>query len=45
MFRSRRVAVAAAVLFTAAAALAWRDAYDQRGRRRPLWTKALGGIL
>jgi len=45
LFRSQRSALAAAVVFTAAAAVCWRDAYEGRGRRRPLWTKAAGVIL
>lgn len=45
IFPSQRVALAAAVILTAAAGLAWHDAYEKRGRRRPLWTKLAGAAL
>lgn len=45
LFRSQRAALAAALVFTGAAALAWHDAYERRGRRRPLWTKLAGAAL
>lgn len=45
MFHDRRFALAAAVILTAAAGLAWRDAYETRGRRRPIWAKLAGAAL
>jgi hypothetical protein len=45
LFPSQRVALAAAVILTAAAGLAWHDAYETRGRRRPMWTKLAGIAL
>jgi hypothetical protein len=44
-FRDQRAAVAAAVILTAAAGLAWHDAYDRRGARRPFWTRLAGSVL
>lgn len=45
LFRSQRAALAAALVLTGAAALAWHDAYEQRGRKRPLWAKLAGAAL
>lgn len=45
LFPSQRVALAAAVVLTAAAAAAWHDAYEKRGRKRPFWTKLAGVAL
>lgn len=38
----QRAAILAAILFTAAAAWCWRDAYTRRGKDRPLWSRVLG---
>lgn len=45
LFPSQRVALAAAIILTVAAAAAWHDAYEKRGQRRPLWTKIAGAVL
>lgn len=45
LFRNHHHAIAAAVILTAAAGVAWHDAYERRGRRRPLWTKLAGAAL
>lgn len=45
LFRDQRAAIAAAVILTAAAGLAWHDAYDRRGTRRPWWTRLAGSVL
>lgn len=45
LFHSQRSALAAAVVLTAAAAVCWHDAYEKRGRRRPLWSKIAGAVI
>jgi hypothetical protein len=45
LFHSQRTALAAALLLTAAAGVCWHDAYDRRGRRRPLWSKVAGAVM
>jgi hypothetical protein len=45
LFRSQRTALAAAVVLTAAAGLAWHDAYEKRGQKRPFWTKLAGVVM
>lgn len=45
VFPSHRSAVVAAVILTAAATLAWRDAYEKRGRKRPFAMRFVGSVI
>lgn len=45
LISSHRAAVAVATALTAAAGLAWWDAFERRGKSRPVWLRFVPGVV